>query len=107
MMLINTEMHTLIVREQGARAGGALLDAIYADPLYTIITATRDLESAATDRWRRPYQDHRFSLTDAISFEVSRSERIEEALALDHHIEVAGYRLLPVPPARRARKRAR
>lgn len=104
--LVVAEMHILIVREQGSRAGCALLDAIYADPLYTIITATRDMESAATDRWLRPYQDHRFSLTDAVSFEVMRTERIGEVLALDHHFEVAGYRLLPAPPARRARKRA-
>jgi uncharacterized protein len=104
--LVVAEMHILIVREQGAGAGCALLDAIYADPSYTIITATRDLESAATDRWLRPYKDHRFSLTDAVSFEVMRTERIAEALALDHHFEVAGYKLLPAPPARRVRKRS-
>lgn len=105
--LVVAEMHILIVREQGAGAGCALLDAIYSDPLYTIITATRDLESAATDRWLRPYHDHRFSLTDAVSFEVMRTQRIGEALALDHHFEVAGYRLLPAPPAGRPRKRSR
>jgi predicted nucleic acid-binding protein len=105
--LVVAEMHTLIVREQGADAGCILLDAIHADPMYTVITTTRDLESAATDRWLRPYRDHRFSLADAVSFEVMRTERIEEALALDHHFEVAGYRLLPPPPARLPRKPTR
>jgi len=105
--LVVAEMHILIVREQGPQAGCALLDAIHADPLYTIVTATRDLESAATDRWLRPYREHRFSLTDAVSFEVMRAQRIGEAIALDHHFEVAGYRLLPAPPARKARKRVR
>jgi len=105
--LVVAEMHILIVREQGADAGCRLLDAVYADPAYTVITATRDLESAATDRWLRPYRDHRFSLTDAVSFEVMRTERIEEVLALDHHFEIAGYKLLPGAPRRSARKGAR
>ncbi|MEO7502406.1 MAG: DNA-binding protein [Gemmatimonadaceae bacterium] len=103
--LVVAEMHVLIVREQGADAGCRLLDAIHADPMYTVITSTRDLESAAVDRWLRPYRDHRFSLTDAVSFEVMRTERIEEALALDHHFEIAGYRLLPAPPGHLAPRR--
>lgn len=105
--LVVAEMHILIVREQGPAAGCKLLDAIHADPMYTVVTTTRDLESAATDRWLRPYRDHRFSLTDAVSFEVMRSERIEEALALGHHFEVAGYRLLPASRSHSARKRGR
>lgn len=103
--LVVAEMHILIVREQGADAGCRLLDAIHADPMYTVVTSTRDLESAATDRWLRPYREHRFSVTDAVSFEVMRSEHIEVALALDHHFEVAGYRLLPTPPTTSPRKR--
>lgn len=93
--LVLAEMHTLVVRERGAQAGCALIDAIYADPLYLVVGVTRDLESAAADRWLRPYRDHRFSLADAVSFEVMRSEGIEAALALDHHFSVAGFRLIP------------
>lgn len=105
--LVVAEMHILTVREQGAKSGLALLDAIYADPLYTVIASTRELESDATDRWLRPYHDHRFSLADAVSFEVMRKERIAEAFALDHHFEVAGYKLLPAPPHRRKRGKQR
>ncbi len=93
--LVLAEMHALVVRARGAETGCALLDAVYADPAYRVITVTRELESAAVDRWLRPFRDRRFSLTDALSFEVMRSEGIEEALALDHHFEVAGYRILP------------
>ena len=93
--LVVAEMHILTVRAQNAAAGCALLDAIYADPLYTVVTVTRELESDATDRWLRRYQDQSLSLADAVSFEVMRRERIDEALALDHHFEVAGYKLLP------------
>lgn len=93
--LVLAEMHALVVRQRGAAAGCSLLDAIYADPSYRVTAVTRDLEAAATDRWLRPFRDQSFSLTDAVSFEVMRSERIGEALALDHHFEIAGYQLLP------------
>jgi predicted nucleic acid-binding protein len=93
--LVVAEMHILTARERGAVAGCALLDAMYADPLYSVITVTRELESEAVDRWLRPYRDHKFSLADATSFEVMRRERINEALSVDHHFEVAGYKLIP------------
>jgi uncharacterized protein len=96
--LVVAEMHALTVRERGASDGCTLLDAIYADPLYRVVSVDRDLESDATDRWLRRFTKSKFSLTDAVSFEIMRRERITEALALDHHFEVAGYRLLPAPP---------
>lgn len=106
--LVVAEMHALTVRERGAGDGCALLDAIYADPLYRVVSVDRDLESDATERWLRRFTKSKFSITDAVSFEIMRRERIIEALALDHHFEVAGYRLLPEPRHTRgktARKR--
>ena len=38
--------------------------------------------------------DHRFSLCDAVSFEVMRRERIEHALTFDTHFTIAGYKTL-------------
>lgn len=103
--LVVSEMHALIVRERGAKAGCNLLDAVYTDPRYGVAAVDRGLESAATDRWLRRFEQ-RFSLTDAVSFEIMRTERIGEALALDHNFEVAGYKLIPASQ-RTARKRAR
>ena len=105
--LVVAEMHALIVSERGASAGCALLDAIYTDPLYRVIPANRDLELEATDRWLRPFTESKFSLTDAVSFEIMRRDRIAEALALDHHFEVAGFRLLPAPRRSMGRKALR
>lgn len=102
--LVVAEMHTLVVRWRGAQAGCSLLDAIYSDPLYRVLSVSRELESEATDRWLRPYGDHDFSLTDAVSFEIMRIERIAEALALDRHFEVAGYRLIPGPSPSKGKK---
>ncbi len=103
--LVVAEMHILIVRERGAAAGCALLDAIYTDPLYRVVSVDRELESEATDRWLRRFADQRFSLADAVSFEIMRRERIGEVLALDKHFEVAGYRLLPEAAVRSASRR--
>lgn len=94
--LVISEMHALVVRERGAKAGCDLLDAVYSDPHYHIVAVDRDLEIAATDRWLRRFEQ-KFSLADAVSFEIMRTERIRQALALDHHFEVAGYDLVPAP----------
>jgi predicted nucleic acid-binding protein len=102
--LVVAEMHALIVRERGASAGCSLLDAIYTDPLYRVVSVDRDLESQATDRWLRRFKESKFSLTDAVSFEIMRRERITEVLALDHHFEIAGFRLLPAPRRSTGRK---
>jgi uncharacterized protein len=102
--LVVAEMHALMVRERGASDGCALLDAIYGDPLYRVVSVDRDLESDATDRWLRRFTKSKISITDAVSFEIMRREKIREALALDHHFEVAGYRLLPELP--RAREKS-
>ncbi len=102
--LVVAEMHILTVRERGAVAGCALLDAIYADPLYTVIAVSRELEAEATDRWLRPYRDQSFSLAEAASFEVMRREKISEAFALDHHFAIAGYKLIPAPRTKGVRR---
>jgi predicted nucleic acid-binding protein len=94
-------MHSLIVRERGTKVGVRFLDAIYSDPLYRIIHVDRDLESQAVDNWLRKFTDARFSLTDASSFQIMQSEGIDQALALDHHFEIAGFNVVPSKRKRR------
>jgi predicted nucleic acid-binding protein len=40
------------------------------------------------------YHDQDFTLTDAVSFEVMRRERIRQAFAFDGHFVTAGFELL-------------
>lgn len=94
--LVVAEMHVLLSRHRGTAAGIQLLDALEQDPAHEVRYVTRELERQAVDRWLRPYGDHRISLTDAISFETMRAERIGEAFALDHHFRIAGFSTLPV-----------
>lgn len=93
--LVVAEMHVLVMRYRGTAAGFRLLDALEQDPTHEIHYVTRELEREAANRWLRPYSDHFLSLTDAISFELMRSERIKDALALDRHFRLAGFRTLP------------
>ena len=99
--LVLAEMHALIVRERGPKAGCDLIDAIYSDALYRVVAVDRDLEMQAVDNWLRRFSDVRLSLTDAVSFQIMKNERITDALALDHHFEIAGFRV--VPPKRKRR----
>ena len=93
--LVVAEMHVLLSRHRGAAAGIQLLDALEQDPAHEIRYVTWELERQAIDRWLRPFGDQGFSLTDAISFETMKADRIGEALALDRHFRVAGFSTLP------------
>jgi len=93
--LVVAEMQILLSRFRGADEGLRFLDSLYQDPAHEVIFVDRDLERAAMDRWLRKYRDQRLSLADAVSFEVMRSRRIRQALALDEHFELAGFERIP------------
>ncbi len=93
--LVLAEMHALVVRARGVEAGVELLERVHADPYHEVYFVDRDLDEGARQRWLRVYQDQRFSLTDAVSFELMHRERIKAALATDRHFAAAGFELLP------------
>ena len=89
--LVVAEMHALLARRLGAATAVRFLDQLHADATHEVVWATRDVERHAVDRWLRPFADHAFSLTDAVSFEVMRQRGIREALTFDNHFTVAGF----------------
>lgn len=91
--LILAEMHTLVLRFRGSAPALALLDQLAADPSHEVIDVDRELRLAAVERWLRRFNDHDFSLADAVSFEVMRRRRVRKALALDRHFVEAGFEL--------------
>lgn len=93
--LVVAEMHALIARGQRAAAGVGFLDGLYADPLHEVVWVTRELERRAVDRWLRPFRDHRFSLADAVGFEVMRDRGLRAAFTLDRHFAAAGFEMVP------------
>jgi predicted nucleic acid-binding protein len=93
--LVLAEMQILVMRARGPDEGLRFLDSVYQDPTHHVVFATRELERAAVEHWLRRYRDKRLSLADAVSFEVMRSRRIRQVLALDEHFELAGFELVP------------
>ena len=93
--LVVAEMQILLMRFRGAEEGLRFIDSLYKDPSHEVVFVDRALERTAVDHWLRRYRDHPLSLADAVSFEVMRSRRIRQALALDEHFELAGFDVLP------------
>ena len=93
--LVVAEMQILLMRFRGADEGLRFMDSLYKDPSHEVVFVDRALERTAVDHWLRRYRDHPLSLADAVSFEVMRSRRIRQALALDEHFELAGFDVFP------------
>ena len=92
--LVAAETHTLIVRWRGPRAGALFLETVFESGAHLVISLGNDVFEAALSRWIRRFADKPLSLTDAVSFEVMRRERIGRALTFDRHFKDAGFAIL-------------
>lgn len=68
----------------------ALLD----DPAYEWLDTPVSLVQAAIAAWLDRFGDQRFSLTDAVSFEIMGRQRLTMAFAFDDDFLTAGFALL-------------
>jgi predicted nucleic acid-binding protein len=89
--LVLGEMQVLLMRLLRPAAGLEFLDRVRADARHEVVWCDAELGTAAVDRWLRPFRAERFSLCDAVSFEVMDRRRIRRALALDRHFVTAGF----------------
>lgn len=92
--LVLAELHGHLIRRVDPPAARRVLDALLTDPAFEWCDSTTDLTRRAVDRWIAGYADQRFSLTDAVTFELMREERITWAFAFDRDFVTAGYELL-------------
>lgn len=92
--LVTAEMHALILRGSGTKAGLLFLEHVLEGSAHVVVQADVELIQAAIGRWIRPFADRRYSLCDAVSFEVMRRERITNALTYDRRFVAAGYEIL-------------
>lgn len=92
--LVAAEMHTLILRWRDPRAGAFFLESVFESGAHHVATLDDDLIQQALSRWIRRFADKPVSLTDAVSFEVMRRERITRALTYDRHFAAAGFEIL-------------
>ncbi len=92
--LVLGEFHGLALQRRGPETARTVLARLIRDPLYEWVGVSPDLARDAADAWLERFADQRFSLTDAVSFEVMRRERIQAAFAFDQDFVTAGFELL-------------
>ncbi len=76
-----------------ARARAIVTD-LMKDPLYEWRDVSAGLVTAAVSSWLERFRDQRFSLADAVSFEVMSQDGLEQAFAFDRHFRTVGFEML-------------
>ncbi|HUF25943.1 MAG TPA: hypothetical protein VMM18_03080 [Gemmatimonadaceae bacterium] len=93
-MLVLAELHGHLVRRADPATARRVISALLKDPAYEWRDATMELVDAAIRGWLERFADQRFTLTDAVTFELMRRERVRYAFAFDADFVVAGFELL-------------
>ena len=92
--LILAEFHSHLLYLRGPTAARVAVSALLDDPVQEWLPVSSDLQHDAIGRWLARFSDQDFSLTDAVSFEVMRRNRVTHAFAFDRHFAIAGFELL-------------
>ncbi|MDP3909214.1 MAG: PIN domain-containing protein [Gemmatimonadales bacterium] len=92
--LVLGELHTLLRRARGGELARRHVAQLLDDPAYRWLDTSTALIRDALERWLARFADQRFSLTDAVSFEVMRQEGLRAAFAFDQDFITAGFELL-------------
>ncbi|MFO7893141.1 MAG: PIN domain-containing protein [Longimicrobiales bacterium] len=92
--LVLSEFYSHLLYLRDAAVARTALRHLLDDPIQSWVEVGPELVGEASSRWLARYDDQAFSLVDAVSFEVMRTENVAAAFAFDHHFEVAGFELL-------------
>ncbi len=92
--LVLSEFHTHLLYLRGPAVALAVLTKLLEDPAHLWLAVTPEIIHEAKTHWLARFQDQRFSLTDAVSFEIMTREKLTHAFAFDRHFEAAGFELL-------------
>lgn len=93
--LILGELHSHLLYLRGPEEARKVLQSLLSDPVHEWMEVSADLVRDAVANWLARFSDQRFSLVDAVSFEVMQRNRLSHAFAFDRHFLVAGFSLLP------------
>lgn len=88
------EYHRLRLYRDGVERARTTATALLADPVHRWLPVTPELITAAMQKWIARFPDQQFSLTDAVSFEIMKREKLSHAFAFDRHFATAGFQLL-------------
>jgi predicted nucleic acid-binding protein len=92
--LVLGELHGHLLKRIGAASARRVVEALLGDPIFDWHDASVDLVRGAMDQWITRFADQRFSLTDAVTFELMRVAKVRAAFAFDRDFTTAGYVLL-------------
>lgn len=92
--LVLAELHGHLLRRADPATARRVIAAVLGDPIYDWRDASTELVRAALAQWIARYSDQHFSLTDAVTFELMRQERLTRAFAFDNDFVTAGFDLL-------------
>lgn len=93
-MLVLGELHGHLLRRVSTDVARKAVSMLLKDPAFEWHDASVELVNGAVDRWLTRFVDQRFSLTDGVTFELMRKDRITKAFAYDQHFVTAGFVLL-------------
>jgi predicted nucleic acid-binding protein len=92
--LVLSELHARLLYRRGPAEARRIVGILLDDPVYEWLEASAELVRAAVSAWLERFADQHFSLTDAVSFEVMRREKLRTAFAFDDHFLTAGFEVL-------------
>lgn len=93
-VLVLGELHAHLVRRADAAVARRVIAALLRDPAYEWLEVSAELVRAALSAWLERFPDQRFSMTDAVTFEIMRVQRVPRAFAFDRDFLTAGFELL-------------
>lgn len=91
--LVLAELHGHLLRHLGPAGARNLVRAVTDDPVYEWQEAGVESVRAALSAWLGRYPDQRFSLTDAVTFDLMQREKMRAAFAFDPDFLTAGFEL--------------
>ena len=93
-VLVLGELHSHLLYLRGPELARVALLRLLEDPAHEWVEVSGDLIRSAVGSWLARFADQRFSLVDAVSFEVMRRRRLTHAFAFDRHFATAGFSTL-------------
>lgn len=93
-VLVLAELHGHLLHRVDPVTARRVIHALQSDRAFEWHDVTVDLVARALDGWIGRFADQRFSLTDAVTFELMRREKLPRAFAFDADFVTAGFRLM-------------
>ena len=92
------EVVTLLNTSGQHRKAVAIGDDFLSEPMFEFVHVGHELFDRAWNLFKRR-ADKTWSMTDCVSFELMKEQRVSHALTFDKHFAQAGFIMLPIPKA--------